>query len=563
MNGTLLNYQAPQNNNTKVPKEIVWAVVGICVLPFLLNLVGINFGVTGRPFDVSQIDELTKSALTDAMHYTLAGSFIHTVLEWSAFCAAIFIVLLSFLNYSIKGNPTTPIIGCSLFFAGVMDAFHTLAADRLIEAVADNQDLVPFTWAICRMFNALIVVAGILIVLAKNRMMAETNRRYELRLVLFVSVILGFIAYGIIQVCATSSNLPNTTYPNSLITRPWDVAPLVVFILAGVFLYPRFYREEPNLFSHALIISIIPNVATQTYMAFGSTALFDNSFNVAHFLKILAYLVPLIGLSLEYVQIYRKESRSLSRDLRQSLSLLNSLVKQVLDSTALTGQISRSGLQLETMMAEQVASTNDVMASAREISGTSQKLVTIIHEVDTAFEELQQATRSLAKKFEAIAEKASSIDEIVLTITEISNQTKLLSLNASIQAADTEEDGQGFAIVAQEIVKLASETATVSKKIQPIVREMQSAVSNGVKEMNNFTSDHVEMLTPRIQMVNQGMKAQLAGAQTISSAIDQLSTSSTETANYLKRTLDDTNTALEQLNGAVRRLQQEIAVLER
>ncbi|WP_416666679.1 methyl-accepting chemotaxis protein [Egbenema bharatensis] len=563
MTGIFINSRMQQDDTTKVPKEIIWVVVAICIIPFVLNLLGIDFGTPGQPLDVSQVEFFSPNELADAMHHALAGSFIHSLLEWSAFCAAIFIVLLSFLNYSIKGNPTVPIIGCSLFFAGVMDAFHTLAADRLIEAVADTQNLIPFTWAICRLFNALIVVVGMGIVLFQKRFAIQTDRKQNLRLVLFVSVMLGFIAYGIIQFCATRNTLPTTMFPDSIITRPWDVAPLIIFLLAGIFLYPYFYRHDPNLFSHALIISIIPNVATQTYMALGSTALFDNGFNVAHFLKILAYLVPLIGLSLEYVQIYRKESRSLSRDLRQSLSLLNSLAKQVLDSTTLTTLITTSGQRLETMMAEQVASTNDVMATAQEISEISAKLATTVQQMDTAFEELQQATGSLTKKLGAIAEKADGIDDIVLTITEISNQTKLLSLNASIQAADNEEGGQGFEIVAQEIVKLATETATVTRKIQPIVREMQTAVSSGVREMNNFTSEHVEAIAPHLQMVHQGMKAQLEGAQTISSAIAQLSTSSAQTANYLKHTLDDTNSALEQLNRAVQQLQQEVAVLER
>jgi hypothetical protein len=549
--------------SAKVPREITWAVVGICILPLMLNFMGISFATPGEAFDLEAAVSLAKPQLIDAMHYTLAGSFVHTILEWSAFCAALFIVLLSFLNYSIKGNPITPIVGVSLFFAGVMDAFHTLAADRLIEAVADNQNLIPFTWAICRLFNALIVIVGISIVLIQNRVVGEQTRKKGTNFVLLVSTILGFVAYGIIHICATSNSLPNTMYTGALITRPWDIVPLVLFILGGIFLYPRFYQKDPNLFSHALIISVIPNVATQAYMAFGSTALFDNNFNIAHFLKIIAYLVPLIGLCLEYVQIYQKESRSLSRDLRQSLSLLNSLVKQVLDATTLTSQIAASGQQLETMMAGQVTSTDDVVTAAKDISGISEKLVLVIDEVNGAFEQLQQASGSLSNKLEAIAEKADSIDEIVITITEISNQTKLLSLNASIQAADAGEEGKGFAVVAQEIVRLADETANVSRKIQPIVKEMQSAVSNGVREMNNFTTEHVEALTPRIQTVNQGMQAQLKGAQNISSAIVQLSASSTQTANYLKRTLEDTNRALKQLNTAVQKLQREVAVLER
>ena len=125
----------------------------------------------------------------------------------------------------------------------------------------------------------------------------------------FVAVIsfgFGLLSYTIVSICATSERLPQTLFPNSLITRPWDVLPLILFIISGTFLYPRFYKKYPSLFSHGLIISVIPNIATQIHMAFGSSALFDNHFNIAHFLKIIAYLVPLTGLILDYIYTHRQ-----------------------------------------------------------------------------------------------------------------------------------------------------------------------------------------------------------------------------------------------------------------
>ncbi|MEB3230644.1 MAG: ATP-binding protein, partial [Leptolyngbyaceae bacterium] len=130
--------------------------------------------------------------------------------------------------------------------------------------------------------------------------------------VTFISTCFILIAYFTIRICASSHNLPQTTFPGAVLTRPWDAIPLVLFAIAGIWLYPRFYRQYPSLFSHALIISTIPNVATQVHMVFGSTALFDNHFNIAHFLKIVAYLVPLGGLVLDYIYTHRAlEQRNL------------------------------------------------------------------------------------------------------------------------------------------------------------------------------------------------------------------------------------------------------------
>ena len=121
------------HHQTRLPVPFIWATVGICCFPFLLNLLGFDFGSQKPAFPFSTASQMGAPERVDAMFRTLAGSFTHTILEWTAFCTAIFTVLLAFLHFSIKRDIMTPILGRALFCAGVMDAFHTLAADRLIE----------------------------------------------------------------------------------------------------------------------------------------------------------------------------------------------------------------------------------------------------------------------------------------------------------------------------------------------------------------------------------------------------------------------------------------------
>jgi len=307
----------------KIPIQLVWAVLVICVLPSLLNLLGVDFASPSHTFKPSAVLNVPQNQAIDAMHYSLSGSFTHTILEWSAFCTAIFTVTLSLIQFYLKGNIVTPIIGVALFFAGCMDAFHTLAADRLIQGVADNNDLIPFTWAICRLFNALIMLCGAGFFLITNPVKSKGG----ISLVTSASLVFGMIAYGIISLCAHSATLPKTTFPHSIVTRPWDVAPLLLFIFAGLFVFPRLYYKYPSLFSHSLVISIIPQVATQLHMAFGSTSLYDNHFNIAHFLKIIAYIIPFIGLGLDYIQTYREEAET-ARQLRQAVGVFGSILSE-------------------------------------------------------------------------------------------------------------------------------------------------------------------------------------------------------------------------------------------
>ncbi len=292
-------------NTQKIPTPLVWGMVVICVMPFLLNLMGVDFASQKTPFPWEKATEMAPHERVEGIFQMLSGSFTHTLLEWSAFMIAMFTMFLAFLHFSIKRDVTVPILGVALFCAGVMDAFHTLAADRLIEAVADNRNLIPFTWAISRMFNALILIIGVSIFLMKG----QQDLKGDIKLLLFTTAGFGIVAYAIISYCANSAQLPQTMYPDSLITRPYDVIPLGLYLLGALTVFSWFYKRRPGLFTHALLLGMVPEIVVEIHMAFGSTALFDNHFNIAHFIKIFAYLVPFLGLGLDYVETSRQLER--------------------------------------------------------------------------------------------------------------------------------------------------------------------------------------------------------------------------------------------------------------
>jgi methyl-accepting chemotaxis protein WspA len=266
--------------------------------------------------------------------------------------------------------------------------------------------------------------------------------------------------------------------------------------------------------------------------------------------------------------------------------------------TASTTQIAASGKQLEAMVAEQVASTNEVVATAKEIAATSGELVRTMDEVaemasatataagagqkdlsrmEATMRQLADATSAISAKLGVISEKANNINSVVTTITKVADQTNLLSLNAAIEAEKAGEYGLGFAVVAREIRRLADQTAVATLDIEGMVKEMQSAVSTGVMEMDKFTKEvgrsvedvrtisgqiaqiieRVQGLTPRFDAVSEGMEAQSTGASQISEAMLQLSESSSQTAQSLR----EINSAIGQLNEAAQGLRREILAL--
>jgi len=485
-----------------LPNVFVGSVIAVCVLPFLLNLCGADFASRAVPLDRAAVPNWEDHVLLDAMFNALPGPFVHTIFELFAHCAALFAVVLAFTHYRMTGNITTPIIGMALFCAGMVDAFHTLAADRLIPAVADNQYLIPFTWAISRTFNAVILIVGAGIFLVWDRPARTTDQRGNLKFLMITGGVFLLLSYVIVHFCAVSSRLPTTMFPERLITRPWDVGPLILFLLAGFVVFPLFHRKYPSLFSLALIVSIIPQVATQLHMSFGSTSLFDNHFHVAHFLKIIAYLVPLGGLILDYRQTYR--------DVRQANTALNEktaqLQRQGRQTREVVVQLSEAGSEIVAATGQQAASTAEQVASLQETSTTMDEIslsgkqiseraselgstaeaaskagdagLRGVQDTTESMQAIQDQVTTLAENIKGLSEKTQSIGEIISTANEIAEQTKMLALNASIEAARSGVEGSGFAVVAKQMKELADEAKASTARVRSILEDIQQAIES-------------------------------------------------------------------------------------
>ena len=325
--------QQKQEQSPSIPRVLPWGILAICLLPSALLLVGVDFSTQGLAVDNQWALQTQQSELLEYQFLALSGAFTHALLEWTAFCIAGFVVFLGFSHYRITKDDTTPIIALAFFTSGCMDAFHTLAAARLIDALADNSDFIPFTWAISRLFSAMILIIGVTIAIFRK---PQERHKPDLKFIVGISLVFGLCTYIIIILAATSPALPQTTYPNALVSRPYDVLPLLLFIFAGVVIYPLLYRRQPSIFAYCLIISAIPEVITQLHMTFGSTALYDSHFNIAHFLKIIAYTVPLLGLTLDFTQAHQELQSEIHdrKDAEQALKEIDIRQKTILATVA-------------------------------------------------------------------------------------------------------------------------------------------------------------------------------------------------------------------------------------
>ncbi len=278
------------------------AILLCCSLPFILNSLGFSFASIS---DTSRVNSLSQSGITDAYLFEMMkGSFHHALMEWTAVSIAFLTAVATFIHFSRNRDIIVPIIGLAILCAGFTDAFHTLAATRLVAATSANTDLIPFTWALSRVFNVSILIIGILLsrwLTRQNDKNAVKDQKQKVVILSIIGLLFLGLATILVSLSATSESLPQTVFPLAIVTRPYDVLPLALFITAGTLVW-GWHKDRKGAVVFGLLISIIPQIMTQIHMSFGSIQLFDNHFNIAHALKVVAYSCIFFGVLFDLIE---------------------------------------------------------------------------------------------------------------------------------------------------------------------------------------------------------------------------------------------------------------------
>ncbi len=152
-------------------------------------------------------------------------------------------------------------------------------------------------------------------------------------------------------------------------------------------------------------------------------------------------------------------------------------------------QATAARTSLESAVQQMGAATQEVAAATQQATQAAGDGVRLVAQTVEGIQKVRAATGQLAERVRGLGQQSAQIGTIIETIDDIAAQTNLLALNAAIEAARAGEHGKGFAVVADEVRKLAERSASATKEIGAMIRTIQNEAGEAVQAMGQAGTD--------------------------------------------------------------------------